>query len=144
MHMLYISRHVCTGISKHLLHFWTTLTTEGCINCHKLILCNKIMLCLKETILTSLITNKLQLLHTASPFCVLCASVKSQEDRTARFWGKKKTLNTCHQTNNEAFKIRKPTGLLEAYSTRCSTAFAVAATQKTENSSDEALSNLKD
>lgn len=109
------------------------------------LLCNKIMLCLKETIVTSLITNKLFNSYTLLPSSVSCVQV-SNHKRTELSDFDEKTLNPGHQTNDKAFKIRKPTGLFEAYSTRCRIAFAVihSRKQRMESSSDEALNTLKD
>lgn len=120
MHMLCISRHVCTYVSKHLLYFWTTFTVvyRGMYKLPQTLLCNKIMLCLKETIVTSLITNKLFNSYTLLPSSVSCVQV-SNHKRTELSDFDEKNLNPDHQTNDEVFKIRKPTGLFEAYSTRC-------------------------
>lgn len=103
------------------------------------------MLYLKETILTSLITNKLQFLHTASLFCVLCASVKSQEDRTVRFWEKKnQNFKSLSSNKRWGFQNQKthwsPWGLFY----KVLNSIAVTVIQRRENSFDEALTNLKD
>lgn len=122
MHMLCISRHVCTYVSKHLLYFWTTFTAvyRGMYKFPQTLLCDKIMLCLKETIVTSLITNKLFNSYTLLPSSVSCVQV-SNHKRTELSDFDEKTLNPGHQTNDDAFKFRKPTGLFKAHSERCLT-----------------------
>lgn len=69
------------------------------------LLCNKIMLCLKETIVSSLITNKLFNSYTLLPSSVSCVQV-SNHKWTEMSDFDEKTLNPGHQTNDKAFKIR--------------------------------------
>lgn len=81
MHMLYISRHVHTHVSKHLLYFWTTSTVvfRAMYKFPHRLLCNKTMLCLKERIATSLITNKLFNSYTLLPSSVSCVQVSNHK-----------------------------------------------------------------
>jgi len=108
--MLYISRHVCTHVSKHLLYFQTTFTVvdREMYEMLQILLCSKIVLCLKETIVTSLITNKLFNSYTLLPSSVSCVQV-SNHKRTELSDFDEKTLYPGQQTNDEAFKIGKPT-----------------------------------
>lgn len=120
MHMLYISRHVHTHVSKHLLYFWTTSTVVYRVM-YKLpqtLLCLKIMLCLKERIATSLITNKLFNSYTMLPSSVSCVQVSNHkraelsdfDEKDFKSWS-----NTCWVWESEN------TALFKAYSARCST-----------------------
>lgn len=102
MHMLYISRHVRTHVSKHLLYFWTTSPVVYRAMCKlpQTLLCNKIMLCLKERIATSLITNKLLNSYTLLPSSVSCMQVSNHKRAELSDFDEKKLLNPG-QTHDE-------------------------------------------
>lgn len=121
MHMLCISRHVRTHVSKHLLYFWTTSTVvfRAMYKLPQTLLCNKIMLHLKERIATSLITNKLLNSYTLLPSSVSCVQV-SNHKRAELSDFDKKTFNPG-QTPGWVWGSERTLLSSRAYSARCST-----------------------
>lgn len=121
MHMLYISRHVHTHVSEHLLYFWTTSTVvfRAMYKLPQTLLCNKIMLCLKERFATSLITNKLFNSYTLLPSSVSCMQVSNHKRAELSDFDEKKLLILVKHMMS--VRIRKHTALFKAYSARCST-----------------------
>lgn len=145
MHMLYISRHVRTHVSKHLLYFWTTSPVVYRAMCKlpQTLLCNKIMLCLKERIATSLITNKLLNSYTLLPSSVSCMQVSNHKRAELSDFDEKKTFKSWSNTwwvwesENTLLSSRL---ILQDAQQYC---IINSRKQGMKNSSDEAQSTLK-